>query len=66
MLHLMSNRNEKAASMACKTSQSNEHRVAPARLLWLAWGSAMGWLIHSFAVRSLFAAIHQSASKLGH
>ena len=36
------------------------------RLLWIAVASALFWLVHSFAIRSLFQAVRHTASKLGH
>jgi hypothetical protein len=42
-----------------------EKRLAR-RLMWIAVASALFWLLHSFAVRSLPLAVRHSASKLGH
>jgi len=36
------------------------------RLLWIAVASALFWLVHGFAIRSLFQAVRHTASKLGH
>jgi hypothetical protein len=36
------------------------------RLLIVSAASAVFWLLHSFAVRSLIVAVRHSASKLGH
>jgi hypothetical protein len=36
------------------------------RLLWIAVASALFWLVHSFAIRSLFQAVRHITSKLGH
>ena len=47
------------------SNDEREKRTASV-LLMVAAASALFWLVHSFAVRSLFAAIRLAASKLGH